>query len=68
MVLSEVLGPIHDLTLVLAVVLPVFAFYFGLGRFACPAHDRLPLERLHGHDVSATITRGWHYVGEIRRR
>ncbi len=42
----------------------VAALYFGIGRAACPKHDRFPCAELDGDDVMATIRRGWQVVGE----
>ncbi|GAB3262367.1 hypothetical protein [Arthrobacter pigmenti] len=52
-------------TLVLVLALTaVAALYFGIGRAACPQHDRLPCSELNRDDVMATIERGWQAAGE----
>lgn len=37
--------------------------YFGIGRVACPAQERLPLRELDNGAIIATIVRGWHATG-----
>lgn len=50
-------------TLLLALT-AVGALYFGIGRAACPRHDRLPCSELDRGDIVATIQRGWYVVGD----
>ncbi|QIN29604.1 hypothetical protein [Brevibacterium luteolum] len=54
-----ILGLLAGEALLVLALAPAVGYYFALGRFSCPARERLALSEMTAVEIAATVRRGF---------